>query len=226
MCTMRTRMGEQGESNVLLIPVILIGLLFVGAASFAFWAYSGRQDYKNNSDAKVAAAVQNNTQAVQAKDAKQYAEASKNPLKIYNGPDSFGSVKVSYPKTWSSYVDTTSNSYPLDAYFHQDYVPSTQSQQTYNLRVQVNSQSYSTQLAQYQSLIQQGKVTATPYSLPKQPSIIGTKLHGNVMIQNPTGVGTMILLPLRSTTLEIWTESDSYLPDFNNYILPNLTFSP
>jgi hypothetical protein len=38
--------------------------------------------------------------------------------------------------------------------------------------------------------------------------------------------GSMIILPLRDKTQEIWTESNSFLPDFNNNILPNLTFSP
>jgi hypothetical protein len=219
-------MGERGETNVLLIPVILLAVLFIGSASFAYWAFTNEQKYKNNADALVAAAVQSNTQSVQAQDAKQYAEASKNPLKLYSGPDAYGSVKVNYPKTWSSYVDTTNSNTPLDAYFHADYVPSTQSQQTYNLRVQVNSQSYSSVLAQYASLIQEGKVSAAPYSLPKVPSVIGTRLTGSVLLENTQGVGTMILIPLRSTTLEIWTESNDYLPDFNTYILPNLSFSP
>lgn len=219
-------MGELGEMNVLIFPVALLAILFIGTAGFAYWAYSGRQDYKNNSDAKVAAAVQSNTQYVQSQDAKQYAEAAKNPLKVFTGPDAYGSVKVSYPKTWSAYVDTTNSNAPLDAYFHYDFVPSTQSQQTYNLRVQVNSQSYSNVLNQYNELIKSGKVTAAPYSLPKVSSIVGTKLTGSVLLENTQGVGTMILIPLRSTTLEVWTESNDYLPDFNNYILPNLTFSP
>jgi hypothetical protein len=38
--------------------------------------------------------------------------------------------------------------------------------------------------------------------------------------------GTMVILPLRDKTLEVWTESDAYLSDFKNYVLPNLTFSP
>lgn len=219
-------MGEQGETNVLLIPVILLAVLFVGAGSFAYWAFSGRQDYKNNSDAKVAAAVQNNTQSVQAQDAKQYAEQAKSPLKLYAGPDAYGSVHVSYPKTWSAYIDTTNENTPLDAYFHSDYVPSTQSQQTYNLRVQVNAQPYSTMLQQYNSLIQEGKATAAPYSLPKEPNITGTELTGAINLNDPNSAGTMIMLPLRSTTLMIWTESNDYMPDFTKYILPNLTFSP
>lgn len=219
-------MGEQGEMNVLLIPVILLAVLFVGAGSFAYWAFSGRQTYKNHSDTLVAAAVENNTKSVQAQDALQYAEAAKNPLKLYVGPDAYGSVKVYYPKTWSSYVDTTNENTPLDAYFHSDYVPSTQSQQTYNLRVQVNGQPYSAMLTQYNSMIQEGKASAVPYSLPKEPKIVGTEITGAIDLNNPNTTGTLVMVPLRSTTLMIWTESDSYMPDFTKYILPNLTFSP
>lgn len=219
-------MGEQGEIDVLLIPVILLAVLFVGAGSFAYWAYSGRQDYKNHSDAKVAVAVVANTKSVQAQDARQYAEVAKNPLKLFVGPDAFGSVRVSYPKTWSAYIDTTNENTPLNAYFHSDYVPSIQSQQTYNLRVQVNGQPYSTMLTQYNSMISEGKAAAAPYSLPKEPTIVGTRITGAINLNNPNATGTLIMVPLRSTTLMVWTESNSYMPDFTNYILPNLTFSP
>lgn len=227
MSSMKKRLGEQGELNVLLVPVIILAVLFVSAGAFGYWAYSGRQDYKNNVDAKIATAVDANTKSVQAKDATQYAEAAKNPLVTYTGPDAYGSVKVSYPKTWSAYVDTTSGSTPLDAYFHAGYVPSTDSRQTYNLRVQVNAQSYSTVMSGYSSMVKLGKVTAKPYAFPKVPSVVGTMLTGAVVSSQPGGgAGELVLVPLRSTTLEVWTESNDYLPDFNTYILPNLSFSP
>ena len=226
MSSMKRIMGEQGEINVLLIPVVLLTILLIGVGVFAFWAYGGRQKYKDNAEALVSAAVTANTKQVQAQDAAQYAQAAKSPLTVYTGPDAYGSVKISYPKTWSAYIDTTNSATPLDAYFHDGYVPSTQSGQTYNLRVQVNAEPYNTVMAQYTGQIQTGTVTAAPYSLPKVPSVVGTRLTGQVLQDDPTGTGTMILLPLRSTTLEIWTESNDYLPDFNTYILPNLTFSP
>jgi hypothetical protein len=222
---MKKTWGEQGSMNVLLVPVILLALLFIGAASFAVWAFQGRQDYKNNSDAKTATAVAANKQAVQAADAKQYAEAAKNPLKIYTGPDAYGSVKIAYPKTWSSYIDTTGSSTPLDAYFHSDYVPSTRSKETYNLRVQVVASSYDQVISQYNSL-RSGTYTAVPYTPPKVPSVTGTKLSGAIFTGEPGVTGTMVVLPLRDKTLLVWTESDAYLADFNTYILPNLTFSP
>lgn len=226
MSSMKKRLGEQGDINVLLVPVILLAVFFVAAAAFGVWAFGSRQDYKNNTDAKVNAAVQANTTAVQTADAKRYAEEAKQPLKSYTGPDAYGSVKVLYPKTWSAYIDTTSTSTPLDAYFHADYVPSIDSKQTYNLRVQVSALSYSTVLQRYGSLIKAGKVSATPYALPQVKSVTGTMLTGQVVPGSVTASGTMVVLPLRSTTLEIWTESPSYVTDFTTYILPNLTFAP
>lgn len=223
---MRIKIGEQGEVNVMLIPVVILALLFIGSASFAVWAFGGMENYKNNADTKIAAAVSSNTQTVQAADAKQYAQEAKNPLTVYLGPDAYGSVKVSYPKTWSAYVDTTNSNTPLDAYFQDGYVPSTDSQQTYDLRVQVSAQTYSALMQQYQPLITQGLVKAAPYSLPKIPNIVGSELTGTINLQNQNVTGTLVMIPLRSNTLMVWTESSDYLPDFNTYILPNLTFSP
>jgi hypothetical protein len=36
----------------------------------------------------------------------------------------------------------------------------------------------------------------------------------------------MVILPLRDKTLEISTEAAQYQPDFNTYVLPNVTFNP
>jgi len=222
---MNQRLNQQGTMNVLVVPVIALTLLFIAAGSFAVWAYAGRQDYKSHTDEKIAEAVQANTKVVQAKDAADYAEAAKQPLKPYTGPDSFGSVKVLYPKTWGAYVDT--QTYPLDVYFHNDFVPSTQLRDsTYNLRVRVEDNTYSRVMDSYKNRITQNGVTAVPYSLPKVPKVAGTRLSGAIFPNNQNGVGDIILLPLRDKTLEIWTESPTYLTDFNTYILPNLTFSP
>lgn len=221
---------ERGSVNGLLISVILLAVLFVGAGSFAAWAFASRQDYKNNSDAKAAAAVAANKTKVQAADALQYAEAAKNPLKTYIGSDAYGGVHVSYPKTWGAYVDTSDGNTPLNAYFHSDYVPAVNgsgpNQSTYNLRVQVVASSYSTQMQQFTSYLQSGKMVATPYKLPKVPGVTGTQITGMVNPDNQTASGTLIVLPMRDKTLLVWTESPTFLPDFNTYILPNLTFSP
>jgi hypothetical protein len=224
---MKLRSNEQGTVNVLMVPVIALAILFIAAGSFAAWAFSSRQDYKSHSDAKAAVAVAANKTVVQAADAKQYAEAAKNPLKSYVGPEAYGSVKVQYPKNWSAYIDTSSTSTPVDAYFHNDYVPSTQDKTaTYNLRVSVVTKPYTQALNGYSAMLKQGTITATPYSLPKVPSVAGTRLSGKIFSSSVDTTGDIILLPMRDKTLEIWTESPSYMADFNTYILPNITFAP
>jgi len=38
--------------------------------------------------------------------------------------------------------------------------------------------------------------------------------------------GSMVMFPLRDKTLKVWTEADQFVGDFNNSVLPNLTFVP
>ena len=224
MSSMKHIGDEQGSSTALVVSLILVSVLFIGAAGFGTWAFMSRQDYKNNVASKVSTAVQANTKTVQAKDAADYAEAAKQPLKTYIGPETYGSVHISYPKTWSAYVATDSSSLPLDMYAQPDVVPSITAQTSaFALRVQVTQTSYSQTVSQYQALQKAGAVTVTPYTLPKNSTIVGVRVDGQL---TPTKQGSLIILPLRDKSLKVWTESSQYLSDFNNIILPNASFSP
>ncbi len=216
--------NERGSSTTLVISLISVSVLFVTALSFGIWAFIGKQDYKTNSDKKVTTAVESNTKTVQAEDAAKYAEAAKSPLKTYTGPEAYGSVQIKYPKTWSAYVISDSSRTPLDLYAHPDVVPSvTDTDSLFALRVEVLSSSYSDTVARYKSLQKSGKVTVQPYALTKNPDQAGVRITGQIR----TNVdGVMIILPLRDKALEISTESNKYLKDFDNIILPNASFSP
>lgn len=220
---MKRLSGEVRGSIATVLSIALLVVALIGVGVFAVWAFSGRQDYKNNVDAKIAVAVQVNTKKVQATDAITYAEESKNPLKTYVGPEAFGTVNITYPKTWSVYVATGNTSSPVDYYAHPDVVPSVDSDTSnFALRVQVVEQKYSAVLLQYASLQKQGKLTVEPYALPKVSGAIGTRLDGQ-LTQNKKG--SMVILPIRDKTLKIWTESDAYLEDFDQIILPNASFT-
>ncbi len=216
-------MGDERGSAAIIGTMVLLGLLLVAALGFGAWAFMGRQDYKNNVAAKVKIAVANNTKAVQAKDAVDYAEAAKQPLKLYTGPEAYGSVQLKYPRNWSAYVVTGSGQ-PLDAYLNPDFVPSVSDQKSvFALRVQIVATSYSQTLVQFQGLQKQGKVTVTPYALPNTPAVVGVRIDGQL---TPTKQGSMVILPVRDKTLKLWIESNQFLADFNNNILPNASFSP
>lgn len=215
---------QSGTINVLLVPVILLSLFFIGSAVFAYWAFNSRQDYKNNVDEKIAAAQLVTKKETQNADAKTYAEQAKSPLTSYNGPSAYGTVVAKYPKTWSAYVVTSTGDPALDAYFNPGYVPNTSDQtNTYALRVQVTTSTYDSVVQQFASQVKSGTVTLGAYSLPKVPGVVGSIVKGQLTTSKQ---GTMVILPLRNMTLKIWNESGGTAADFTNYVLPNFTFAP
>jgi len=215
--------GEERGSVAMVVTVVMLVVLLLAAVGFGVWAFMGRQDYKNNVDSKIKAAVQDNSKAVRAQDAKEYAEAAKNPLKTYTGPEAYGSVTLQYPRTWSAYVVTGSGQ-PLDAYFNPDVVPSISDQKSvFALRVQVVATAYSQSVAPYKNLQKQGKVTVSPYALPTVSSVVGVRIDGQIA---PTKQGSLVILPVRDKTLKLWIESNQFAADFNNTILPKAGFSP
>ncbi len=221
------RWNATGEINVLVLPLILTGLFLVVSVGFGAWAYMSRSDYKDRSDQKVAVAVKTAIAQEDIIKDKQHAEADKLPLKTYIGPDQYGSLHITYPKTWSAYINTGSSSgQPVDDYFHPNAVPYISDQSVaFALRVQVLAQSYASTVRTFTEAVNAKRLTATPYSLPKVPSVVGIRYEGTID-PNAKETGTMIVLPLRDKTLKIWTEGPSFTADFNNSVLPNFTFSP
>jgi len=216
---------QDGFINKLLLPLVVMVLLFFSVGGFALWSYVGREDYKNNVDAKIAVAVAAAKQQTQATDAATYAEEAKSPLKTWTGPSQYGSLKVQYPKTWSGYVVQSSTSQAVvDGYFYPDVVPSVSDQSvSFALRIQVVNQAYDQAVAGFQPQVKSGALTAHPFVPAKVPSVTGTRLDGQISTNQQ---GSIVIMPVRNLTIEIWTESNDYLNDFSNTILPNITFAP
>lgn len=217
--------NQNGAINALLAPLIISIILLIAAVSIGIIEYNNELKFVNNVKQEIAAAV--NKAVNQESTAKNlaFAQAEKYPLATFQGPSSFGSLFIKYPKTWSAYIDDTGNGSALvNAYFDPNFVPSINSQNSvYALRVQLINNPYSQQIQQFTGLQQAGKTTITPYSLPKLPNIVGIKVSG-VLPNSKTG--EMVVLPLRTSTLEIYTEGSLYLNDFNNNVLPHFSFSP
>ncbi len=217
------QLNQRGHMDPLLIPLIIAVIFFVAAGSFGIWAFISRQDYKNNSDQKAAAAVVVAEEKTSSKKDNEFLEKEKQPYKLYEGPSAYGSLVVSYPKTWSAYIsEKTTGSTPLDAFFHPGFVPAVDGNPAYALRIQVVDQSYATVLKSFDSFVKSGKVTAAAYVPPQAPTITGVRLEGDIV---PNKKGAMILLPIRDKTLKIWVESPDFVKDLDTHILPNYKFS-
>lgn len=228
--------NQTGAVSGAAVSLVVAIVLLVGALVFGGWAFNSRQDYKNHTDAKIAAAVTiAKQQEGTLKDA-QFAQAEKNPLTTYNGPEAYGSIIMQYPKTWSGYAavgnntNSSSNGAAVDDYFYPGVVPSTaDTSSIFALRLQVLNQPYATVVDQLTNQSQASdSPTIAPYALPKVPGAVGVEITGTLPVSNGSGskTGVMVIVPLRSETIELWTEGDQFTGDFNNSVLPNFSFSP
>lgn len=218
------KLNQKGVVDVWFLAFTAVLILFFAAAGFGVWAFSGMQDYKNNVEPKIAAAVDKAVQENTTKKDQEFVEKEKQPLRTYTGPSAYGSVAVSYPKTWSVYADESArSSNALDASFNPDFVPGLQSGNNVALRIQVISSAYSDVVRSFESQVKNGKVTVAPYAVAKVPSVTGVRVDGEVMSKKQ---GSMIIVPVRDKTLKIWTEATQYVGDFNTIILPNLSLVP
>jgi hypothetical protein len=217
--------SQRGTISVAVIVAVTMTLLFIGTAAFAFWAFGGMQDYKNNADEKIEAAVEVAQKETSTKKDNEFAEASKSPVKSYQGSATYGSVAFTYPKTYSAYVIEKDNaSAPIDGYFHPNIVPSIDgTSASFALRLNVVNKSYEQELKSYDSLVKAGKVKVTAFRAAKVPQALGVRIDGQIESKK---TGSRILLPLRDKTIEIWTESDQYKADFDTYVVPSISYTP
>jgi hypothetical protein len=217
--------NQNGAVNSLVISLVFAVILLIGAAGFGAWAFNSRQDYKNHTDVKIGVAVTAAKKQQNAVDAVQAAEDAKQPLETYHGAEPAGSIVLEFPKTWSAYINDTGGNPLIDAYFAPGIVPAlTNPNSIFALRVQVLNQAYPGIVQSYAGQAKAGLVTINAYALPKVPQAVGVKISGQLTKQGLTT--TMVILPLRSQTIELWTQTNQYLDDFNNNILANFSFSP
>ncbi|MBX4201447.1 hypothetical protein KW803_00925 [Candidatus Saccharibacteria bacterium] len=218
-----------GRGKSILVTGILVVLL-IAALAFGGWAFTQMQDYKTKSDQKAAAAVAAATKSQATTLQAQFDEQSKSPNKTFVGSPTYGTVSFNYPKSWSGYVDTSNTSEPINAYFHPDVVPGVQAKAAYSLRLELLSTDYAQVLQQFASQIKTGTVKAAAYTPPKLSGVTnvqpGTLLTGQINNQDTAQTGTLLVIKVRDKTLLISTQSNEFLNDYKNTILPSLSFAP
>jgi hypothetical protein len=217
--------NQDGAVNSLMISLVLAVVLLVLAAVFAGWAFSSRQDYKNNVDGKIKVAVAVAQVQAATTEKAQLAQDEKQPYYTYQGPPQYGSISFQYPRTWSAYVNVSGSngSALLDGYFMPPILSSVNdSTANFALRVQVLNQPYAQIIKQLQG---QKTLTSSTYTLPLVPSAVGVKVSGPLQV-TPGSTGVMVIVPDRTNTIEIWSDGAAFQSDFNTVILPHFSFSP
>jgi len=211
---------QRGNTNPLLISSIFLGVLTVGLLVFGIWAFINYMDQKNNVDAKISDAVATAKKQQTDTDEAAFAEREKQPTRQLIGPVDLGKVTVSYPKTWSVYVDKDGTTGAYAAYMHPGSVQSVSQKITNAVLVSVDDKKYEDSLKSYDSQVAKGDLRA---SAVKVGDLQGTRLDGTFSkdIQ-----GAVALFKLRDKTVKIAVQLNDYMGDFNNIILPSLKFNP
>lgn len=214
--------NQVGSVNILLIPLVLSSLLFLVTLIFGVWAFSGRQDYKNNVDAKIETAVKIAVDKNSSEKDNQFLEKEKMPTRIYKGSDILGSITFEYPKTWSGYYKETDKDLSL---VMQPGLVNGAENINYNLKVEVLNSPYPTNIGEYEEDVKTGKLKASAFRLAKLPSVLGTRFDGEFSSREGMK-GAVVMLPQREKTVKISAESQEAVADLDNIILSHFIFTP
>ncbi|MDR0955662.1 MAG: hypothetical protein LBM73_00880 [Candidatus Nomurabacteria bacterium] len=226
---MKIRDGQRG-ANALIVPLVVAAILAVGLGAGFFWAFGRMNDYKNNSDQKVSAAVSAAKSDQQKSDNATFTEKYKQPFDVYQSSADYGSVKFNYPRTWSVYTGddgTGSGSSGVASYLYPGVVPPLNGgndKTIYALEVQIQNKSYKDVLQSYDNDVKSGKLSASPLALRNGGfSADGMKISGKF---SDTITGIAVVFKIRDKTLILRSDQSDFFNDFNNTILPSLTFTP
>ena len=212
--------SQRGNINPLLITSVVLGVLVVGLLAFGVWSFMNYMNQKNNVDAIVSSAVNVAKQEQLEADEKSFLEREKLPTRQLVGPSDLGKATIDYPKTWSVYIDKDGTNSTYTAYLHPGAVGSVTQRAVNAVVVSVESKEYEDSLNAYTSAVEKGDLKASPVTIAEQQ---GTRLDGTF---SKDVQGSAVLFKLRDKTLKISVQSNDYLGDFNNIILPSLKFNP
>lgn len=204
---------ERGAVSGALIAIISLSILVLGAGSLAIWAYVNYSEQKTNVDGKIQLAEAQAQKKQADVDAENYAQRAKEPNSQFAGPDDYGRLSFSYPKTWSVYVaKDVANGGTYEAYLNPMSVPPVSSTQRYALRVTIEQRDYDQIIKSYESLVKKGDLRS---SVVTANGNNGTRLDGNFTKDIR---GAVVVFKIRDKTVTVRTDADTFKPDFEDLI--------
>lgn len=211
---LETRTAERGEANIWLILTIVFMVVTVGLGGGFAWALMNYFDQKNNVDTKVSAAVTTAVKDQADKDAATFEQEDKKPNRTFAGPEDFGALSFSYPKTWSVYIanDSSNNGGSYEAYLNPVTVPAIKNDTQYALRVTIKTAAFDSEIDSYSNLVKKGDLKS---SAIKVNGVDATRLEGNF---SKDIRGIAVLFKLRDKTVTLRTDAETFRGDFDALI--------
>lgn len=212
-------MQERGTVNLHLVLTIFLALGMVLFGVLAILAF------KDNTYIHANLALLEGNAATKAATTQKQADdvantkANELPYRTYTADPVDGSFSLQIPKDWSLYVGhNLSQNTPLD-------IAANPNQVTYNLgtgtnvintqafHLQLVNESVQTAVKKYDAQIKKKQLTSKGVQVS---GINATWLEGAIDNQRHNGI--IVILPTRSQTMLIWTDSHDYTTEFNTIL--------
>jgi hypothetical protein len=207
------RSEERGAVSGSLIAIILVSLAAVLLASLSVYLYVQYSEQKNDVDGKIAVAEADARREQQEADDIKFAEREKEPNREFVGPDDYGRLQFSYPKTWSVYVaKDTQQSTTYEAYLNPVVVPPISAKQQFALRVLIEDKDYDAVTASYGSRVKKGDLKSSTTSAN---GVNGIRFDGSF---DANRRGAVVIYKLRDKTISVFTDADVFKPDYEELI--------
>lgn len=207
------RTSEQGGISGALLAIILLSIATVGLGALSVWAYMNYDEQKTNVDGKIKLAVATAEKQQAEKDEAKFLEREKEPNRQFVGPDDYGRLTFSYPKTWSVFVARdVAKGGSYQAFLNPVTVPPISEKQQFAVRVMIDEKDYDAVLKSYQPRVNTGKLKTSAVSANGHD---GTRIEGAFTEDIR---GTAVIYKIRDKTATIRTDADTFKPDFEKLI--------
>lgn len=193
-----------------IVAVVTMTVLFAIAGSLAIWAYVSYVKAHDDVQGQIDVAVANGKKAQADEDEAKFTQRDKEPNRLFVGPNDYGRVTFSYPKTWSVYEATdVSKGGDYAAYLNPVVVPTVQNGQLFALRVSIVEKETDQVLSGYRKLVDKGDLKTGAFSANGHD---GTRFDGQI---DKTTRGSLVVFKIRDKTLIVQTDSQTFQTDFD-----------
>jgi len=204
---------ESGAVSGGLIAIILLIIGMLILTGLAVWLFLQYNEQKSNVDAKIDTAVAKAERDQSETETLKFAEREKEPNRDFVGPEDYGRLSFKYPKTWSVYIaKDASKGGTYEAYLNPVSVPQVSSTERYALRVVIEEKDYSTVISSYDTKVKKGDLKSRVVTANGQS---GTRFDGTF---SKNVRGSVVIFKVRDKTLSVFTDAETFTPDFNKLI--------
>lgn len=205
---------KSGNTTIYIIVIIALSLVVAGLGGLAIMLYIDNEELSTQQENRVNVAVAQAVLDTERAAEERFSERERATIREFVGPEDLGRLTFNYPRAWSHFIaqDGTNRS-NYEAVFHPITVHGPiLPNRIYALRVTIERQEYSSVLQRFDGLVRAGQLRSSVFQLG---DIVGTRFDGSFSHDIR---GSQVVMRVRNYTVIIRTDSETFLPYFNDII--------